>query len=140
MSNNMTGREVLRAIADGASMDDIEYTYPGRGRWEPLSLGGVWGVDHVLEERQGVKFRRKPCTINIRGFDVPAPEPADRLIPNGMPYFIPECGIEDWRHTYLWSNDSTDNLMLKRGLVYLNQDDAVRVAKAMCGINPDTKE
>ena len=136
MSNTMTGREVLRAIADGASIYEFEYRRHSDSEWQPPRHD--WYAEE-LGKCLG-EFRRKSRTINIRGFDVPAPEPADRLIPNGGVYFVPIPSTSLWMGDRLWCNDSVDNRMLKRGLVYLNQDDAVRVAKAMCGVDPDAEE
>lgn len=134
MNNTMTGREVLRAIADGASAEDFEWSDgPAWG-----SVENTWAIHDFTQER--TTFRRTPRTINIRGFDVPAPEPADRLIPKGVTYFVPTPGQEYWHKGLSWSGDDFDHRALQRGLVYLNREDAIRVAKAMCGIDPDTQE
>jgi hypothetical protein len=132
MSNIMTGREVLRAIADGAEIEDFEYG--GQPNW------------HRLNDEQTVQwlrvtqssFRRKPRTRVINGFTVSAPETT--APPMGSTYYVPDVYEHEWNSDFLWDGEGLDLLWLERGLVFLTEEAPVANAKAMCGIDPDKKD
>lgn len=136
MSNTMTGREVLRAIADGADPSEFEII-GSSGQAMPFDPTSATVAGMAAAQ---LVYRRKPRTINIRGFDVPAPEPADRLIPVGVEFYVPDVASETLYTRMKWVQSGIDIVLLRRGLVYFNRDDAIAAAKAMCGIDPSTKE
>lgn len=138
MSNTITGREVLRLIADGVSTDEIEYTYPDRVLWGTLRSGGTWRIDTIVGEKNGVKFRRKPATHTINGFVVPAPEKTAPTQRQG--YFIASTQHEVWHRSEFWEALPCERTWLERGLIFLDKNAAIATAKAMCGINPNQGE
>lgn len=80
----------------------------------------------------------KPKTRVINGFDVPVPE--SEPLEEGDKYYISSIQGEHFYCDYIWSGDPVDRKWLKRGLVFLNKEDAIANAKAMLGITPYREE
>lgn len=76
-----------------------------------------------------------PKTRIINGFEVPAPE---TKAPSGNTvYYVSIPHISKYHGANLWGNEKDQvEYCLKRGLVFLNKEDAIANAKAMLGINP----
>lgn len=86
----------------------------------------------------GCKYRVKPKTILVNGFEVPEPM---REAPNdGVKYFFPNLSYNDYFWSYGWDNDDVDVRMLERGLCHTTKEAAIAHAKAMLGINPKDGE
>lgn len=70
------------------------------------------------------KYRRKPRTININGFEVPEPERT--APPIGTLYFSPGIRGENNPHraSFDWDGDQFDLTMLRNGWVHLTVDAA----------------
>lgn len=97
--------------------------------WADLTDNPIW---YRLYE-----YRRKPVpTRVINGFTVPRGETEP---PQGedVHYFAPDAGDSTWFRDYYWGNGTVDINRLNRGLVFLTEEHAVAVAKAMCGIDPE---
>ena len=77
MSELISGKEALIAIANG---EVVEFCY--RDVWD--SIGEMIVIDHFMNDK--FKFRLKPRTITLNGFEVPAS-------------FKPEIGEQ---YYYLW--------------------------------------
>lgn len=76
-----------------------------------------------------------PKTRIINGFEVPAPETEE--LKEGNSYFYPDIFSEEFYGKDSWGrNNYSDNLSLKRGLVFLTKEGAIANAKAMLGIDP----
>lgn len=75
-----------------------------------------------------------PKTRIINGFEVPAPEHDAPNVEDE--FYIPFLSMEDYCDEFTWVGDKWDSRILKRGLVFLNEEDAIANAKAMLGINP----
>ena len=71
----------------------------------------------------------------VNGFSVPAPE-TEAPSEGRLVVFIANPAHEGWYIYTQWYATSSDKLCLARGLIFLNEDDAIANAKAMCGINP----
>lgn len=86
----------------------------------------------------GCKYRVKPKTILVNGFEVPEPM---REAPNdGVKYFFPNLSYNDYFWSHEWGNDGVDVRMLERGICHTTKEAAIAHAKAMLGINPNTDE
>lgn len=82
----------------------------------------------------GCKYRIKPRTIIVNGFEVPAPM---REAPNdGVKYFFPNLSYNDYFWSHEWENDRVDVRVLERGLCHTTKEAAIAHAKAMLGISP----
>ncbi len=134
MSNTLTGREVLRLIADGVSIEEFEWCHGGI--WQHMngmSVDVSW-----LQKGAAAQFRRKPQTRVINGFTVPAPE--TKAPPHKSEYFLSDIFGDAWVEDMTWDDTEPDHRWLRRGLVFLDKDAAIANAKAMCGIDPSKGE
>ena len=105
-------------------------------RWEVRVIGHTHWDQCVASPQWDphTSYRRKRKMRAINGFYVPAPETEDPGV--GTSVFIPDPTQEVW-HTYSpWYGASYDRRVLARGLIFLNKDEAIANAKAMCGIDP----
>ena len=83
----------------------------------------------------GCKYRVKPKTILVNGFEVPEPM---REAPNDdVKYFIPSLRDDEFVDCHDWYGDSYDKRWLSRGMIHLNKDAAIAHAKSMLGIDPN---
>lgn len=76
-----------------------------------------------------------PKTRIINGFEVPAPEIGE--LNERVAYYTPVFNNNCFYRAEKWAAGSVFDLrLLKRGLVFLNKEDAITTAKAMLGIDP----
>lgn len=78
-----------------------------------------------------------PETRVINGFEVPAPETKKPAL--DTKYYTPLLTNHCFAVGRNWEDDGFDNRSLQRGLVFLSVQDAIATAKAMLGIDPNTK-
>lgn len=116
--------EILHAIAEGKQ---IQQCYDDCG-WEDEH----WQVAFDVI-RSGIyppdKFRVKPKTININGFEVPEPEREELAC--GVLYFVPAFASYSYGVRNSWQNDYADKHYLENGLVHLTREAADLHAKAL---------
>lgn len=86
----------------------------------------------------GCKYRIKPKTIMVNGFEVPEPMRED--LNNFERYFTPSVGSDSLCNHHSWESDGYDKRHLSRGLIHLTKEAAIAHAKAMLGIDPNTDE
>lgn len=130
----MTGKEVLRAIADGADPSEFECSYK-QETWKQFQPDN-WSIWDALYSEYHT-FRRKPRTRVVNGFTVPAP--IQEMPKMGDMYFWAITEETAWFGIHEWRNDEGDNLWFSRGLLFSNKEAAIANAKAMCGINPESE-
>ena len=68
MSEIISGKEALIALANG---EEVEYTNSCTPSWHELSVSGI-SISEIVNPKFN-KFRLKPRTITLNGFEVPAP-------------------------------------------------------------------
>jgi len=91
-------------------------------KWVPLKEPTSFDTD--------VKYRRKPQTININGYEVP--EPAGNTLPSGYAYWIVTPSLEIPVIREVWDNElEIHSIRLKRGLVHTTREAAELHAKAL---------
>lgn len=78
------------------------------------------------------KYRVKPKTINIAGFEIPSPE-TEPLMPRDR-YFVPNTALERGYDYKYWVNAPRDMRVLKNGLVHRTKDAAVAHTKALLSL------
>jgi hypothetical protein len=94
---------------------------------------GGYDIDGDISDLDIVGMWTEPRIIN--GFEVPAPESVE--LEDGAAYYIPSVSNKEFYGYSEWIDPLKFDLRsLKRGLVFLNKEDAIANAKAMLGINP----
>jgi hypothetical protein len=86
----------------------------------------------------GCKYRIKPRTIIVNGFEVP--EPMRERPRDGDTYFCPHASSIDMYGFADWEECAVDLVRLKRGLCHSTKEAAIAHAKAMLGICPKDGE
>lgn len=107
------------AETDAEAWRDWEYSSNAGHSWFPCNR------DPQFDNRN--RYRRKPRTININGFEVP--EPLREAPEYGAFYWIPSFlhGVR----TFTWNNDGYDNPALQGGVVHLTREAAELHAEAL---------
>ena len=99
MTNLISGKDALRALADGK---EVEYEVVVDKVWKLISS---MSVNLILNDN--FRFRIKPRTISINGIEVPAPfEPK-----NGEDFYYLDCTSDNyggWAKT-AWRNIESDS-------------------------------
>lgn len=117
---------------------DWEFSWGTYSCWLPVSEFEL-KKQSIEEYAPGTTvFRKIKKTQVINGFTVPTPVKNWKELEIGSYYYYPsftEEGMVDYFNTYE-SSDVIDQRLLKRGLIFKTQEDALAVAKAMLGINP----
>ena len=133
--NTMTGKEVLRAIADGADMYDFEYRAKDE-EWERFQPHD-WTLFEIAR-CHAYEYRRKPRTRVVNGFTVPA---AIQEMPDAnFRLFYVHVGYPDWCfETGFSPSNEHDQNYFYRGLLFSTKEAAIANAKAMCGIDPEAE-
>jgi len=101
------------------------------GSWRKMSRHPCWS--------EGDKYRHKPRTININGFEVPEPM---RVAPAyGEIYFsIAIRSTTKMAVQYIWRGDSTDLNDLRLGFVHKTHEAAELHTKALLSFTTAVKE
>lgn len=106
-----------------AVIDNIAYAYSKEGKIS------------VEEYPSCTDLIMAPVTQIINGYVVP--RPITEPLSEGEQYFIPNVFYRDWCDSHYWNNDCHDNTWLKRGLIFKTKEEAIAVAKAMLGLDPE---
>ena len=107
---------------------EFRYAKDETGYWRGLASGHPRWIEILL-------YRRKRKMRTVKGFYVPAPETEAPGI--GTTIFIADPTQEEWHSYTSFCTALYDRLCLARGLIFLNEADAIANAKAMCGIDPN---
>lgn len=99
-------------------------------RWQFCSLDGIWG-DCKFHPRWNkyYKYRRKPRTININGYEVPEPLRTSPCV--GTDVYYPSLDGHGLVARNKFVDNTFNNLRLKRGLLHLTKEAAEMHAKAL---------
>ena len=103
-------------------------------RWEYLLSGDTWvGLWNHPRWNFEMKYRRKPKTIKVNGFNVPEPL---KEITDGAIVWLAPCHHEEFADRYAyWKDERWKRRALQRGLFHATKEDAAAHAKAMLGID-----
>jgi hypothetical protein len=87
----------------------------------------------------GCKYRTKPKTILVNGFEVPEPM---RVAPESgrRHYHIPAIDDELFYLSFAWRGTTGEEMWLSRGLCHSTKEAAIAHAKAMLGVDPKDGE
>ena len=125
LSNAHLNAEFLIAIANGARVEDFNIP-------ENTSDINVFLID-ILKGKYEAKVTRKPTKRMVNGFWVNAPE---TVLPSKEKYYVSRPDLPKKFIETKNCNEFTDRHYLNMGLVFLNSQDAIDNAKAMCLIDP----
>ena len=104
-------------------------------RWEFAHDLSYWERMYAHPRWDGcTHYRRRRKMHVVNGFSVPAPETEAPGI--GRAVFVADPAKEEWYSYTSWCTALYDRLWFARGLIFLNKDDAIANAKAMCGLDP----
>ena len=116
--------EFIVAFAEGK---EVEFKYCDSGEW--------FNIEYLNELDEHRIFRIKPKTRMINGFEVPFA--MDKELSHGQDYFYPHiCESELYGLSSYYTE--WDRTLFQRGLCFSNKKDAIAVAKAMLGIDPNS--
>ena len=118
---------VVQAAADGY---EVEFLDSDDNEW--MKKNSCCGFEFF------VKYRIKPRTITVNGFEVPEPMRAKPSV--GDEYCVASPSDVGMHYCTLWSDDEYENCRLSRGLCHATQEAAIAHAKAMLGIDPNGSE
>lgn len=122
-------KDILPVVQAAANGEAVEY----------CGIDGVWrpclSVSIPSLVVATIKYRIKPKTIKVNGFDVP--EPMRVALVAGSTYWVVSLVKAEMCVSYTWYNDRQDSLYLSRGICHTTAEAAVAHAKAMLGINPN---
>lgn len=127
----MTGKEVLRAIADGADPSEFEWFSNGHNYWKQFD-GHQWTILSLKNCK--AEFRRKPRTRVVNGFTVPAP--IRQMPENNTEYWMADPSWGQWCFCFVFDSHPEKHYAYERGLLFDTEKAAIANAKAMCGIDP----
>lgn len=114
---------------------DWEFSWGTQDEW--FTLSRFEENQRYLTEQTALVFRKIQKTQVINGFTVPVPVKDWKELKVGYYYYCPCFTKEDIVENFKIYEypDTVDRRLLKRGLVFKTQEDALVVAKAMLGIN-----
>ena len=128
LSNHHLNAEFLIAIANGANLED--FNLPTNGK-NTADVNGL--LIDILKGKCEVKLTRKMNKRNVNGYWVNAPE---TVLPTKEKYYVSRPDLPKKFIETKNCNEFTDRHYLSMGLVFLNPEDAIANAKAMCLIDP----
>ena len=98
-------------------------------RWEVAAFGNKFVPLHVHPGwREEHEYRRKP---HMMTYTVTMPKPIQKAPDIGAVVYIPTPLAEELASMYGWYGVPQDNRLLKRGLCFATEEDAIAAAKAM---------
>lgn len=132
--------DILQQLADEARVNPEPWRAFER---RPLNGTNGWvqctsSMSFELAVRRGLTIRRRPRTIRIGEFVVPAPV---REAPAaGTEYWVADPALKDFCHHYSWSDDSGENAWLCRGLIHLDPKAAETHGRALASLTAQEEQ
>ena len=120
---------------DAAETDKPWERWEARHLFSKPGLGWCKCVDNPGWSNS-FEYRRKRKMRVVNGFSVPAPE--TEIPKANTQLYLANATTPGFCCDFRWVKESYYLSFLSRGLVFLNKDDAVANAKAMCGIDPSS--
>jgi hypothetical protein len=127
---------VLRAIADGTPLVDIEYRHSlwNEKEWSHNSVSAL--TNFILNEQHNERyeFRVRKKTHVVNGFTVP--EPLREMPELQSEYFVESAFDRLYYVSWGCCNDPADDRTFKRGIAHATKEGAIANCKARLGIDP----
>lgn len=100
-----------------------EYTHKSSDTFHPLDTHPSWVEEH--------KYRKKLNHL-INGIDV---KPEQMPLKNGQAYYVPTIHLSSPSScVHVWRDNTTDNILLKNGLVHLKKENAILHSEALISL------
>ena len=123
-------KEMLEYAQDAQTTDEPwllwEFDIKDNNSWLPIEYHPRWDTCMV--------YRRKPQTYMIGEIEVPLPLKVQPEL--YQEYFYVDYSIEYYVASHVWRGDEIDNFLFESGQVYLNKEDAKKVAEAILALIP----
>lgn len=125
-------KEILPIVKAAADGEQCQYNgrKDGSGEWFDMTKCGMF-----MHE---MKYRIKPRTIKVNGFDVP--EPMREAPKEGVEFFVASPAAEEFHAYFEWECEESDADWLSRGICHATKEAAIAHAKAMLGIDPNKED
>lgn len=124
--------EAEQPVGTSWSLWGVVSDYDGTVALTTWSKDGAYAIDGGIDGFDIIGMYPKTRIIN--GFEVPAPEVITRKADSD--YWTVDFTSKEMCVKYHWCYSQADLALLSRGLVFLNDEDAIANAKAMLGIDP----
>lgn len=127
MTNKHPYADILQYLIDGGDAYDIECKLKKSILWH------IATTDHIANLVYGdghYEFRIKPKTVMFNGLELPMYETTAPQ--KGTRYYVASHASTEFVFSLTWDNHSVDHEKLRRGLVFLKEEDATAWGKAMC--------
>lgn len=122
-------KEILPVVQAAADGEEVQFYGEHTEEWIAKATGSL---------RADTKYRIKPRTITVNGFEVPEPM---RIKPDeGFEYFVSTPSDSEMFYVATWDDDIHDERWFYRGLCHTTEEAAIAHAKAMLGIDPNQPE
>jgi len=116
--------DILEAIARG---DEIQSLNTHKD-WEDIPA--YQAITWIANRKPVTRFRIKPKTIRIGGYDIPEPMRESPEI--GTHYYLLNLdGLTPWD---IWADDDADNNYLEAGLAFKTREDVMKVREAILSL------
>lgn len=121
--------EFFRAIADGTANE-----------WKASPVGTLSlynttdHADQIAQHPSEWVLHRKPHTLTIPSFTVPAP--METMPMKGETYYYPIPTLPNDYASTRWAGCDADFMLFQRGLCYTTAADAIARSRAMRGVDP----
>jgi hypothetical protein len=102
-----------------------EYMFTSTCTWEPCTEAMIWS--------KHARYRRKPKTININGFEVPEPVREQKGLDDFETYYVVDFEFDRgfFNNSGRWEGGHSELKYLKKGLIHLTKEAAELHAKAL---------
>ena len=125
MTSLISGKEALRALADGKT---VEVKRIHDNEWQPAQIFGV----SVFTDSETTSFRIKPHTIAINGIEVPAP-----FEPKEGDYFYVICPTSFTGYTDVFAENRENLKCFSKFGAWRTEDEIKQVIAALRSIFND---
>lgn len=132
-TNKISPKDALIRIANGEEPSSFIWCDAGV---EYAAIQNNWNVERILRNPTGTGYYiKKPKTQTINGHTVPASNSIEEFN-KGDVYYVPDLIHGQFCVPYYFNNDDMDKRIAERKMMFKERSDAVKVTKAILGINP----
>ena len=124
-------KNILIAIANGTSIEEIEVKHTTWTIWQPSANYSVSWMDSRLASDWQVRLIPKTMLFNRQQL----PMPMETAPEEGTIVYVPDLTTEVKSSWMVWGNTNWQEKMLAQGLVHSTKEAAIKWANAMIPFN-----